>query len=442
MENALRQIPITILMVATVCAAARADIVFLRDGRTIQGDVSLQDDQVVIQTDEETIQVPLQEVVRVRPDVTPEEEFKARLDQTPVDDADALVALATWAMHDLGLEEQARSLFGRALALEPDNQSAWNGLGYVFLDDRWFDRDAAMNEARRLYQNEEFPLLRRTTLPAIQAMLAMQFDGTRSEDWRDLLGMLAESQLRCGDFLGAAESYQKLSLRAGTARAVRYRTIARILRTHPDGMVLLRQAYPPQSMLLAENGPVLQAGPASLTDPLVLQAALWSEARPHVLRARSFVHQAVEVSAEEPLRAETILVSAERSLELAEAMCDDIAQNERIDIRRVRIGIHQCRADKLADHFDTLLASYAEHASESNELQAVDLAAELIYLVDEMERNLLHVINLCREGGTLFTDSMNKAREDLAMLEDLREVLRRELPEDFSVQIVHSGQRR
>ena len=120
-------------------ASARADQVYLHEGRVLEGTATVQGDKVVIALESGSITVPLNEVARIAHKTTPLAEAKAREAALKPGDVRALLQLADFCReHDLLNKE--RDLLSRIIALSPDHAEARRRLGFVRSDGAWVDR--------------------------------------------------------------------------------------------------------------------------------------------------------------------------------------------------------------------------------------------------------------------------------------------------------------
>lgn len=120
-------------------SSARADHVYLHEGRVLEGSATIQGDKVVIALESGSITVPLYEVSRIEHSTTPLAEANAREAALKPGDVRALLQLADFCRaHDLLNKE--RDLLSRIIALAPDHAEARRRLGFVRIDGAWVDR--------------------------------------------------------------------------------------------------------------------------------------------------------------------------------------------------------------------------------------------------------------------------------------------------------------
>jgi tetratricopeptide (TPR) repeat protein len=98
------------------------------------------------------VSVPLAQVERIESGQSALAEYQARAAAIGPGDAGSWAQLGEWA-RGAGLLTQSRDAFDRALALDPSNAIAHQGLGHVLLPGGWLSRDDA-NRARGLVEFE------------------------------------------------------------------------------------------------------------------------------------------------------------------------------------------------------------------------------------------------------------------------------------------------
>ena len=128
-------------LIFLAATAARADVVVLSDGETVEGVVTEVGDEVRVQLDFGVVSFPKSEVKTIRRSQTALHQFLAREAALRRGQVDEALALARWAKGQ-GLETQARGLYRQVLAERPDNEEARLALGYRQHEGRWLDEDA------------------------------------------------------------------------------------------------------------------------------------------------------------------------------------------------------------------------------------------------------------------------------------------------------------
>lgn len=135
---ALGPIVAFIVVAAIAPVTASADILHLKNGGAVEGQVLEADDQAYrVRTAIGIVSVPAESVERVEKTDTPLGEYDRRLADTP-DTADGWFALAQWCEQH-GLTAARTRHLKRVLELDADHAGARAALGYVRVGDVWVD---------------------------------------------------------------------------------------------------------------------------------------------------------------------------------------------------------------------------------------------------------------------------------------------------------------
>ncbi|MBI4879127.1 MAG: hypothetical protein HY812_05625 [Planctomycetes bacterium] len=146
-----RRASAALLLLLLLTPAALADVVRLKDGRTLRGETSKRDGLVIVATAFGKVEVRESDVLAIEEEVKEEDAaaaFAARfaaLEKAP--DAAALEELARWCAEH-SLIKQRRQVIELLKQVDPDNQFANRALGLVQHGDRWVSRE----EGERLEQ--------------------------------------------------------------------------------------------------------------------------------------------------------------------------------------------------------------------------------------------------------------------------------------------------
>ncbi|MHC4916155.1 MAG: hypothetical protein ACYTGB_11765 [Planctomycetota bacterium] len=117
-------------------AAARADVVYLKNGKSIEGKVTVEGDRVVVEIPHGTISFPRAKVLRIERRESRIEVYERKYAALPEKDAAARLTLAEWCARE-GLGNRREGLLREALDVDPENAEARKLLGYVRHNDRW-----------------------------------------------------------------------------------------------------------------------------------------------------------------------------------------------------------------------------------------------------------------------------------------------------------------
>ena len=135
-----------IVIVCLATAAARADTVYLKNGRKFEGKASIEGDMVVVELRRGKISFAKAEVDRIERGPAPWETYETRARALKGDDAAGHLALARWCREKNLLTEMGKELEA-VLAADPDNAEARRILKHEKVDGKWLTRTEAL-EAR------------------------------------------------------------------------------------------------------------------------------------------------------------------------------------------------------------------------------------------------------------------------------------------------------
>ena len=134
-----------------------------------------------------------------------------------------------------------------------------------------------------------------------------------------------------------------------------------ILAGNVDGMYVLTEPYPPLCRLFDSEMISIPAGPASLADPLVLEAALRDRAKSVVSAGVKLMEKARHLEADDREQAQAIYLQAMHEFDLADALLGDVARSYKIETTRRQIAMLRQGTDELASSFDAELADLGKH---------------------------------------------------------------------------------
>ena len=136
MRIALLLIPL--LLSSFFTPAARADIVYLRDGKTIEGKVTLNEDDNTyrIDTTRGSVIKPANDIQRIVKAKLPQEVFTERFASVDRKDLNELASLVTWAREKY-LVPQKQKVCGLILKIDPNHEMARRELGYTVFENEW-----------------------------------------------------------------------------------------------------------------------------------------------------------------------------------------------------------------------------------------------------------------------------------------------------------------
>lgn len=125
-----------ILAAALTAGPALGDVVHLKNGGMIEGQVMQTPEGVVIKLPAGEIRVSADAIARIEKKETPFEQYLKRSAAVKEDDPEAHYQLGLWAQA-AGLKSQAREEFLKALALRPDHEGAHQALGHRRVEGKW-----------------------------------------------------------------------------------------------------------------------------------------------------------------------------------------------------------------------------------------------------------------------------------------------------------------
>jgi len=411
-------------LIAVLASVAAADKLVLTDGRVFVGTVSVEADTVEISLPYGTLRFPKIDVERIEFMDTPEQEFRKKLADAALDDPNALYDLAQWAGKK-SLSRQAGDLYGLILKLSADHAGAHKALGHIRIGKLWLGFDAALEQARGKLEAGSYAVLLEEILPALRAAAP-----TRQQALQ-VMYLLADTQLRSRQFNHAEATFGELAEAARKAEppatdlATRSAIIVEILHANPDGMYVLRDAYPPAAPLLSSTKAHIMPGPASLAMPLVLEAALRDEAKKEIEAGRKFLDEAQKLAPTDPDSANIKYALADQCFQRADAMIPHIARAHRVDIARRKIAAMRKDADAGARDFD----------EQMDKLGVKDMAPQayntmlqrLIHHLDSTRDDLKRIIELAQAYPKELVLELKWAELDLTKIENMRKILVTEL---------------
>lgn len=116
--------------------AVLADVVYLKDGGSLEGVVSEENGKIVVRSGSIKMVLEKDRILRIEAKKPPREEYQERLAKVPARDARAHYNLGLWCL-DKRLPSEARDCFVRVLVLDPNHQEAHRNLGHTQRDGQW-----------------------------------------------------------------------------------------------------------------------------------------------------------------------------------------------------------------------------------------------------------------------------------------------------------------
>lgn len=125
------------LLLTLLCAAgALADVVHLRDGRKLEGRVTVEGDEVLIEQELGSVRVKADQIKTIERSADAEGETERLRRELAEGDADERYRFGVH-LRERGRADEARRVFEGVLKLEPEHPGARAALGYVHHDGYW-----------------------------------------------------------------------------------------------------------------------------------------------------------------------------------------------------------------------------------------------------------------------------------------------------------------
>ena len=394
-------------------------MVILTDGREFEGVVAVEKDSVLIVTEHTQLRFPKAQVLRIELKDLPKVELQKRLAAAAKDNPNQLFLVAEWAIK-AGLQGEGDKIIADVLKLNPNHAAAREELGHLKIDGKWYPFDKAAELARSRMEAEQLDSLLSSILPGLEKLAAR-----RGKEL--VVGELTgHTLLRAKKFGEAERTFADMAETAKGNDAIRYSAIATILKENPDGIYVLGEPHPPASHLLGQER-VLEAGPASLSNPLVLQAALRDQAKKEILAGQELMAAAKQAEPSQPVLAHAKYRQALRVFERADALVANIARSYRVEIVRRRIGII-----RKSYYEDVRKYNLAYESLGTEEIPARTYRrkiGEMIRRVDNVCGPLKEILVLAKPYPEELVLEVRWAEGDLKSMEDIRQVLAEALNE-------------
>ena len=143
-----RQLALTLLVLLTLLRPVSADIVHLKSGQRVEGEVTVKDGKVTIRTATGVVvQYQSEDVEKIERARSKRDEYKRKIDSTPKDDLRALHSLAGWTKVQR-MRTELRSVCKLILDVDPNDDLARRELGYVVFENRWVLEDELQKQRR------------------------------------------------------------------------------------------------------------------------------------------------------------------------------------------------------------------------------------------------------------------------------------------------------
>ena len=408
----------SLFLLAAMCASAAADRVVLTDGRSFTGAVTIRDDLIEVRLPYGTIQLARHDVLRIERTDTVESQLALMLDRTDQNDPDALCVVADWARQN-GLPGKAVELCEAAVAIDPEHALAHKGLEHVNIDGAWMPFDQAMERTRSKLAAGRQDSLLAEVFPQLEETAAT------SKDLQTVGQLKCEAQLRARRFAEARRAYETLAARAEPPAASRFAAVAEILAANADGMYVLTEPFPPAAALLGDAENVVPAGPASLADPRVMEAALRDRAKKHVDAGRALLKEAAQAEPLDPEAARAKYAQAARAFDQADALVPEIARSYRLEIARRKITAVRQDIEGDSASFDREMAQLGQ--SDLSAPAYRNKIVKMMHSLDGVRKGLQNVLEIAGAYPRELVLEIKWADLDLQRVRQMRDILAAEL---------------
>ncbi len=348
-----RSAAVLLVCVSLLAAPAVGDRIVLKDGRTFEGSVTEPNGKVLIELPYGTLSFPASDVLKIERGPSLMDIYRGRLGVIDRKDPDEVTVLAKWA-RDRGLMRQADALLREVLELDLDHAAARKLLGFVKADGKWLEAGEALKLAEAKLQAGKLDVLLEQLLPALEEVVENAREQLRLKE------IHAEALLGSRKFAEAAKAFASLAGKLTGPAAIRCGAIASILRAHPDGMYVLSEPHAPLAMLLGTPAEAGRSGPASLSRPEVLSAALRDEAKAAIKTGRGHMGEGRKQELTEPEAAKAKYDQAGKAFDRADALVPKITRSYRVEIARRRIAMVTKDMNIWAGRFDALKEQLAK----------------------------------------------------------------------------------
>ena len=407
-----------VILLAFSAGIVAADVLVLRDGRTLIGTVTVTGDTVDIRLAHGTSRFSWSEVVRIERKQTPADLFESKLASVPKNDPDALCAIATWAAEQ-DLTDQAQEVYGRIIEFAPDHAATRLALGHMRVDGQWRDLDGAIELARGRLAAGKFDGLLKGLLLKLESLAEPRGKGQAVRD------IQAHTLLRAKKFAEATTAFRDLATETTGPDALRYAAIAETLEQSKLGMYVLCEPYPPAAALLRAPGPSVPAGPASLAQPLVLEAALRERAKKEIKAGREVLDLVRSLEASDADAARNAYFRAAADFSRADALVPGIARTYLVEIARRRIAGIRKQVDVGAQKFDAALAMLGKTDVSPQSYRSV--VQRLVHNLDGVRDKLKSILLVAKVYPDDLALEIEWAKDDLKKIIAMRKILTAEL---------------
>ena len=290
-------------------------------------------------------------------------------------------------------------------------------LGQMKVDGKWMELPGALQLAQNKLEAGKIDLVLEQLLPAM-AELA----GDPQQLCRVKL-LEAQCLLAKSRYEQARQAFEELADKCGAAEAVRCAAIADILKSHPGGMFILPEEYPPTASLV--GGASVQAGPAPLSDKRVLAAALHERAKLDIKAGRTAMDEGRKLEAAEPEAAKAKYAQAEKCFDAADALVADVSRSYRVELARRRVAIISLSMNAETRKYDLLKDDLGK--KDLTPAAYKDLVVKMLRALNNAKADMEAILQVAGPYDRELVLEVTDARLGLQKVNALRDILNQEL---------------
>ena len=208
----MTRLPLALSIVSALTAPALADIVHLKDGRTLEGKAESRDGQVLLRTIHGTAILAEAQVEKIEPKAHLLDAYAAKAKDVAAGDAEGQLALAEWCQaHDWA--SQARAHATRVIEADPHHVAAREILGHMLVDGRWLPKaDALRAQGLAEWKGEWLPIeeAKKRAAADTQAVRQAKLQGTVNQLVSRMAYPDTEGRKACHEALSRLATHEKI----------------------------------------------------------------------------------------------------------------------------------------------------------------------------------------------------------------------------------------
>ncbi len=350
----MRQTLVVVLGLLFLAGACAGDVVYLKDGRKLEGTVTTTADTVTVQTKFGPATFPRSAVDRIEKKASSEEIYAEKAKAVAVDDAKGHYELGLWCKEN-GLSREAKAEFEKVIAIAPEHAEARAELGYVKIDGKWEQAPPGkiyagdgewltpaegLENAQARYKLEQYEAAQKL----LEASMTMGLPADQRLDAQILLGQICERQGKWGE---ACASYDKvLRMKVTPEQKAQLECRKQIISESKGGMYLINEVAGKEDIFSIDakdpkTPKEALKGLQPLTNPVVMEQAIRDKASARVLKGKDLLGEAKKAmdGTDEGRKAGvTLLNKAEVEFAAANLLVKGIARGFQVEGAKQRFG--------------------------------------------------------------------------------------------------------